>query len=486
MKALLTPRQRAFLATAGLALLSAQVPSCDGSSQPSSGGHDSIGGAGAGQSSTNVVASGGTLVTGGTSTAGGSSTVSATGASSGTGGTSLSVDTLSSTIRSSGGTQTTERTAIGGNESMGGSANHVGGADTSSGGMNSTGGATGGTSAAGSSTDYVVSLIQSSRANASEITQDDIVSMVTEAVTRAGGLDFIRDGMTVVLKPNLLTPLQQCWFGSANNPATVNGVTTDWRVVKAVADLVRQKNPAGKILVMEGSARSTTAAFTAMGYTSSNFGASVDEFIALEGTACGSKDSTGLVQKTGKSGAQYWINQRYFEADVLISIPTLKTHSQAGITGAVKNLGIGSTPAAKYSASTSSADCGRNQSSPGVSSYIEHTLSGLGNFVSDFYSVRPPDFAVMDGLQGLQNGPCSSSSADRMNMRLVLASKNAVALDTVQSAVMNCTASKVPYLTKLEGWGLGTTDIGKISVVGNKQIADVKKSFKGGASGVCN
>jgi len=33
---------------------------------------------------------------------------------------------------------------------------------------------------------------------------------------------------------------------------------------------------------------------------------------------------------------------------------------------------------------------------------------------------------------------------------------------------MNCTGSMVPYLTKLEGWGLGTTDLSKITVVGNK------------------
>ena len=71
-------------------------------------------------------------------------------------------------------------------------------------------------------------------------------------------------------------------------------------------------------------------------------------------------------------------------------------------------------------------------------------------------------------------------------MRLILAAKNAVALDTVQAAVMNCTGSKVPYLAKLEDWGMGTTDLSKISVVGNKTIADVQQSFTGAAGGVCD
>jgi hypothetical protein len=51
---------------------------------------------------------------------------------------------------------------------------------------------------------------------------------------------------------------------------------------------------------------------------------------------------------------------------------------------------------------------------------------------------------------------------------------------------MNCTGSKVPYLTRLEGWGLGTTDLTKITIVGNKQIADVRQSFSGAAGNVCN
>jgi uncharacterized protein (DUF362 family) len=71
-----------------------------------------------------------------------------------------------------------------------------------------------------------------------------------------------------------------------------------------------------------------------------------------------------------------------------------------------------------------------------------------------------------------------------MNMRLILASKNAVALDTIQALVMGCDPTKVPYLTKAESYGLGTTDSTKINVVG-KQVADVKKSFKSGVAGIC-
>jgi uncharacterized protein (DUF362 family) len=236
------------------------------------------------------------------------------------------------------------------------------------------------------------------------------------------------------------------------------------------------------VLFRSGSNRSTTTAYSLLGYTSANFGSSVDEFIALEGTSCadhGTSYQTGLVQKQAIGGQLYWVNQRYFDANVVISIGALKTHGQAGTTGCVKNLGIGATPNTQYSVSTSAADCTRNMNQSGVSSYIDHGRTGLGQFIHDYYSVRPADFAIMDGLQGYQNGPCSTNTSDRMNMRLILASKNAVALDTIEALVMGCDPTVVDHLTLLATDGFGTTDVTKISVVGNRQVAEVQKQFAG-------
>jgi hypothetical protein len=97
-------------------------------------------------------------------------------------------------------------------------------------------------------------------------------------------MDFIRDGQTVVLKPNLPTVYQD--NGETLASPTVSGISTDWRVTKSVADLVRAKNPTGKILIMEGSTFATNIAYAALGYTTEKFGSSVDEFIALEGASC--------------------------------------------------------------------------------------------------------------------------------------------------------------------------------------------------------
>jgi uncharacterized protein (DUF362 family) len=63
-----------------------------------------------------------------------------------------------------------------------------------------------------------------------------------------------------------------------------------------------------------------------------------------------------------------------------------------------------------------------------------------------------------------------------MNMRLILAGRNAVAVDTIEALVMKCDPKLVPHLTKLEADGLGTTDTAKITVVG-KQVSEVAKPF---------
>jgi uncharacterized protein (DUF362 family) len=432
-----------FLATSITALVASQFPGCGGS------GNNGGGTGGSGPSATGgQAASGGTSGTGGATGSGGA----------GTGGAAPS-----------GG-------AGGGLAGSGGV--------TGSGGVASTGGTAG---AGGSPGDYVVAMLQSPKAQASEITQDEVVELVTSAVAQAGGLGFISDGQTVVLKPNLVTPYVS--YGRKAMEATVNGVSTDWRVTKAVADLVRARNPSGKILVMEGSTVPAETAFSLMGYTAANFGTSVDEFIGFEGSSCSDTSTTGLVQRAIAGGKSFWVNQRYVEADVVISLPTLKTHIVAGITGAVKNLGVGATPVGQYSVRPDGGapqDCTRGQ----TADHIDHANpEAIGQFIHDYYRLRPADFVVMDGLQGLQNGPASmwagtDYATDKMNMRLILAGKNAVAVDTIEALVMRCDPAKVPHLTMLEASGLGTTDVSKITVVG-KQVAEVAKPFAGGQPAIC-
>jgi uncharacterized protein (DUF362 family) len=98
----------------------------------------------------------------------------------------------------------------------------------------------------------------------------------------------------------------------------------------------------------------------------------------------------------------------------------------------------------------------------------------------------------MDALQGLQHGPLPAwdssgwytYASSKMNMRLILAGKNAVAVDTIEATVMKCDPTKVPHLTKLAASGLGTTDLARITVVG-KQPSEVAVPFAGKQTNIC-
>jgi uncharacterized protein (DUF362 family) len=172
-------------------------------------------------------------------------------------------------------------------------------------------------------------------------------------------------------------------------------------------------------------------------------------------------------------------------ADVVIAIPTLATDAAAGIGGAVLSMGIGGTPAGQYGSGENSVDCKRakiDQSNPEV----------VGEFISDYYGLRPADFAVMDGLDGLQHGrlPVWDDSgtydyaSSIMNMRLVLAGRNAFAVDAIAARVMHCAPEKVPFLSRLEAAGLGTTDPARLSVVGDP-LSEVVKPFAGKQIEIC-
>jgi len=370
----------------------------------------------------------------------------------------------------------------------------------------------------------VVSLVQSTTVTqASDLTYADIKALVTEAVALAGGLDgIIKTGDIVVLKPNVLTT----YYGwSTNGPAipeTVNGVCTDWRVIQATAELVRaiigpynSANGKGKIMLIEGSCNGNMASqFANIGYTSANL-TEVNEIIGLdtEGGAYSPGNGTNLTAyvtqvtlsnykykkvpdgsywgsspyKTYYKGdGKYWVSKKMFEADALISLPVVKNHGNAVVTGAIKNISIGAAPPKIYGIANGSI--GRN-------GMVNHDSINLHEWIADYFSCLPADFVVMDGLQGLDNGPGTGSNlaalqAKQKNLRSILASKDPLAIDIVEANLENWNYTTVPYMTYLTSKGRvggkpnGRTiylngDTKNIIVLGNKKVDDIRTNFAG-------
>ncbi len=329
-----------------------------------------------------------------------------------------------------------------------------------------------------------VGMVKSETENVFEISYNELEQMVREAVAMAGGLEgLISDGNTVVLKPNIVIDN----FLGTELPIEANGMVTDWRVVSVVAKMVRELNPNGKILVIEGSAaESTMGAYVLLNYTKDAI-PEVDEFIAIEDNSGAwhdtkSDDLRSALVPAGKAlypdfklpngSAPYYYNKQYFEADVFISLPVLKNHESAGVTGAVKNMGIGGTPSNIY---------GNSENINGRWEVINHSASELHKFIHDFYYGRPADFAIMDGIQGYSNGPNTNNGPRYLEghwegMGLILASADPLAMDAIASLVMFHDPTLVPYLVYLNNDGFGCADPMAIRVEGSL-VSDVKKPF---------
>lgn len=315
-----------------------------------------------------------------------------------------------------------------------------------------------------------VAIVQSAKPDVKQIDYAEIKQMVSDAVYGIGGIEsVIKDGDTVVLKPNLIV---------MNGLSTEsNGVTTDWRIAKAVVELVRSVNPSGKLYIMEGAISDTATIFNYYKYTSENI-PGVDGFLPIEkdsGT-WQDKSSTGLTSVELPDGLlhnQYYLNRKYKEADVVISLPTMKTHWNAGFTGAVKNVAIGATPGNIY---------GISSSQPARNNMVNHYTDDLHKWIHDFYKCRPVDLVIMDGLQGYQNGPFPSNAlganGNQMNMRLILAGKDAVAVDSIAALTVGYDPESVSYLRYLNTSRLGNIDPTCINISG-KKVDEVRKYLTG-------
>ena len=349
-----------------------------------------------------------------------------------------------------------------------------------------------------------VALVRSSKQYAAHITDEEIRQMVREAVELTGGLsDIIKDGQTVVIKPNivvtrhvsgnikpLLMLVSNPFKESVQIPELMNGVTTDRRVTRAMVELVRELNPSGKVYIMECAGDGITSEnFRRMGYNHENI-QGVDAFIAIgEDGKYRDVDAYELAGVEVKNQqyknlpkflkGKYYFDKTYYSADVIISLAVLKNHVNTAVTGGIKNVGLGARPANIYSPKGKT-----------VSAFvINHAWEPINDFIHDYYSAKPVDFVLTDGLEGLQYGNACQGAPSyeeaKMNMRLILASKDAVAIDSVHSCIIGVDPEKVKHLKDLARDGFGEIDTSKITVVCNTRVDEVKKpfSFAGGILG---
>jgi uncharacterized repeat protein (TIGR01451 family) len=301
------------------------------------------------------------------------------------------------------------------------------------------------------------------------VPDEDVESMVRQAVAAAGGLEsVIAPGDTVVIKPNLVV---------GADPD--RGYTTDPRVVRAVVELAREAG-AGEVIIAEGAGHysdgrnergATVEAFHLCGFDAD--GDMIDDVTGaplVDLNDAGGLDQhdpalvTEVIVPNGLIWTSYWLPRVVMEADVLIGVPVMKNHGAAGVTLALKNQ-FGIAPSDIYHA-------------PGSQMYksaLNHGPTDLGRHIVDLNLARPLDFVVLDALRGMINGP-EGGTLIEPPMGLILAGSDAVAVDTVGTLVMGYDPATIPYLSWAAGAGLGTDDVAQITVLGTP-VSQARRDF---------
>ncbi|RPI08034.1 MAG: DUF362 domain-containing protein, partial [Zetaproteobacteria bacterium] len=266
--------------------------------------------------------------------------------------------------------------------------------------------------------------------------RERIAAGVRRAIELAGGLGGpIRAGMRVMIKPNMVAP----------PPSGVCGACTSPLVCRAVADLVTELG--GRPVIAESSARGadTEAAYRIMGY----------DDLRKQGYEVVDLKQDRIVKvpvADGRVLREIATFELATHVDAIISVPVLKTHDQGQATLALKNLkGL-------------------------VVDGDKRRIHQIGMFEGavDLVSHFKPVFAVVDAIVGQEGmGPLLGLPVE---MGLVLAGRDLVAVDAIAGRVMGFAPEEVPITVAAAKRGLGTMDEAEIRVAG-ETVASVARRF---------
>ena len=154
-----------------------------------------------------------------------------------------------------------------------------------------------------------------------------------------------------------------------------------------------------------------------------------------------------------------FISPLLLEADSILNLPKLKTHSFTVFTGAVKNM-FGIIPYGLR------LDYHRQ--------YIKSDV--FSQMLVDIFSCVPPHLTIMDGIVAMEGEGPSGGNAKRVSV--IVASQDAVAVDAVASKIVGFNPMNIFTTQNAHERGLGIGEIEKIEIAG-EDIRDVEvRNFK--------
>jgi len=265
----------------------------------------------------------------------------------------------------------------------------------------------------------------------------DIAAAVRRAVDLAGGLpEQIKAGATILLKPNLVDlPLTR-----------ESGAVTHPQVCRAVAEMVLQRGAFVIIADSAGVGADTEAVIEYMGYG----------HLRAAGLTVLDLKKTGVrrIRIPGADVMPYLrIYEPALEADAIINLPVMKTHDQVELTLGLKNLkGLLDDTSKKL------------MHRRGV---VQGVVEAAGFF--------KPCLTIVDGIYCQEGvGPVYG---DPVEMDLLVAGRDMVAVDAVAGLIMGYSSDEVPITREAAARKLGTAKLEEIKIKG-LSLDELRRPFK--------
>ena len=277
----------------------------------------------------------------------------------------------------------------------------------------------------------------------------EIYAAMEKGIELIGGLTkIVPPGSKVFVKINHLSP---------PSPAE-KGIVTHPVFVEVILDLL--KSVGADITVGDDIQSGTGDGFQVSGFR---------QMCQRAGVRLINLKEVGFVETvcSGHFLEKLYLSKTLLDADVIINLPKLKTHSLCVFTGGVKNM-YGTIPS------------GLRRKFHGE--YIRN--EDFSQVVTDIFSAARPHLTIMDGIIAMEGEGPAAGSLRRLGV--ILASQDAVAVDAVATKIIGLNPMNIYTTHYSDERSLGVGDLQNIEVVGGKIDSVTVPDFRPPAASAAN
>jgi uncharacterized protein (DUF362 family)/Pyruvate/2-oxoacid:ferredoxin oxidoreductase delta subunit len=277
------------------------------------------------------------------------------------------------------------------------------------------------------------------------IHDDDVKSAVSKALADIKAEDLFKEGMTILLKPNLL-----------NAKPPERAVTTHPKVLTAIIDWLDQFHP--KKIYVADSSGGMKPGVTEKVLKVSQLEAVCERYDHVEALSFEKTSRKTYVVPNPLVMNEITSSELFDTVDLVINLPKIKTHMLCTLTCSIKNM-FGAIIIGNK----------------GKTHLDYPKYSDFSSALADIYSAVVPHLTIVDGYLCQEGkGP---SAGDVVKMDIILAGYNGVGIDTTVCKIIGMEPQDVLHLVKASEKGLGSINIADYQIVG-ESIQSVYRKFK--------